>query len=91
MQKETLLPNFVIEAFNQAIAEKYNRGTSTVLQNRVIEIMGSLSPGLLRSEIFEKNYLDIESIYMKNGWIVEYDKPGLDENYEPRFVFKARK
>jgi len=90
-EKETSLPNFVIEAFNKAIVEKYSQGTSTVLQDRVIEIMRSLSPGLLKTEIFEKNYLDVETVYRKNGWDVEYDKPGFDENYEPRFIFKAKK
>jgi hypothetical protein len=90
--REKELPNFVIDSFNKAILEKYNGSEAVVLQDRVIEIMKELCSDLMsREEIFSKRYLDVEDIYRKNGWIVEYDKPGFNESYPATFKFKKKK
>ena len=40
--------------------------------------------------IWENRWLNVEDEYRKNGWEVEYDKPGLDEIYPARFIFKPK-
>jgi hypothetical protein len=40
--------------------------------------------------IWENKWLDVEDEYRKNGWEVEYDKPGLGESYPARFIFKPK-
>jgi len=31
-----------------------------------------------------------EEIYKKQGWVVEYDQPGWDENYDSFYKFKMK-
>jgi hypothetical protein len=40
--------------------------------------------------MFNKHWFDIEDIYRKAGWAVEFDKPGYNESYESFFVFKKK-
>jgi hypothetical protein len=88
---EMEIPEFVFEAFNKAIIEKYDGNKASVLQNRVIELIIYFSEGIATRElIFSEGLLNIEDIYRKNGWSVEYDKPGFDETYEARFIFKKK-
>jgi hypothetical protein len=47
--------------------------------------------GLNRNEIFKKGWLDVEEIYGKAGWKVEYDKPGYNEDYAAHFIFTNRR
>jgi hypothetical protein len=46
--------------------------------------------GLKETVIFDKHYLDVEDIYRGVGWIVEYDRPGYSEGYEPYFTFRKK-
>ena len=32
----------------------------------------------------------IEPLYREKGWNVEYDKPGYNEFYKARFIFKKK-
>jgi hypothetical protein len=31
--------------------------------------------------------MDVEDVYQKAGWEVEFDKPGYNEDYEANFKF----
>lgn len=87
--REKVFPDFVIEAFNTLIAKNLSGGESTVVQNDVInEILKRGLEGLTRQQIFDNRYLDVEDIYTKQGWKVEYDKPGWDESYPAQFIFR---
>ena len=44
----------------------------------------------LESLIFKCNWLDVEEIFRKAGWIVEYDKPGYNESYAATFNFRKK-
>ena len=46
--------------------------------------------GLKRQDIFDNHWLDVEDLYRKNGWKVDYDKPGYNESYNAYFVFSAK-
>jgi len=89
-KKQETLPDGVIEAFNEAIAENWDGRSSTVLQKHVVtKIAKKLKVG--PAKIFDKGYLDVESIFRKAGWDVEYDKPAYNEDYEASFKFRKKR
>jgi hypothetical protein len=70
--KNSKIPDKVISAFNEVIAKHFNGTYSTFTQDEVVDKI----EGLLdcrRDFIFEAGYLDVEQIYQKQGWDVEYD------------------
>lgn len=76
----------VIQVFNELI-QKYWDGTQARFKQDeavglITERMGQ-KPGFL----FENKYLDIEHLYRRAGWKVEYDKPGYNESYPATFTF----
>lgn len=91
-KKLEILPEQVIEAFNESIIENYDPNTRSarVIQDEIVKkIISKLE--IERHIVFEKGYLDIEDIYRKAGWKVEYDKPGYNETYKAYFVFTKDK
>lgn len=90
--KSRIIPDFVIEAFNNKIVQSIDsRNYAKVLQNSVIgEIMycaNERNIDVSREEIFAKGWLDVEQLFRDNGWTVSYDKPGYNEFYEAYFEF----
>lgn len=89
------LPDYVIEATNQLIKEKYVGAQFTIKQeelvNKIIECAAKLDIVITSHEIYNKHYLDIENVYIKEGWSVEYDKPGYNESYSAFYKFKPKK
>jgi hypothetical protein len=83
------LPDVVIETFNQLIAENDVGGHSVITQKEIVALL--VNKGLNKAQIFKNGWLDIEDIYRKAGWKVEYDKPGYNEDYDAFFTFSAKK
>lgn len=91
-QKAAMLPDFVVVAANEMIAQTWKGSSAHFTQESLIErILSSAPEGVTRGELFGKHYLDIEDIYREVGWIVEYDKPGYNESYEANFTFRKKK
>ncbi len=88
-KKLSSIPSEAIEAFNELIAQNTGRANIVVKQEEVVALM--VKKGLHREQIFKNGWLDIEDIYRKAGWRVEYDKPGYNEDYEPTFTFRPAK
>ena len=88
-EKLKTMPDGVIESFNELIARNNRGGYSVVGQNEVLSLI--VSKGFNRSEVFANGWLDVEDLYRKAGWIVEYDKPGYNEDYEATFTFRTSK
>lgn len=80
-----VIPEFVIEAVNELINEKYTDGRFIIRQGEIKERIRSKT-----SQDFNYAWLDFESIYRAEGWKVEYDKPGYNENYEAFFAFSPK-
>ncbi len=78
-------PYEVIEAFNELIVE----GRGTVRQSAVVDRIMAKMPDIRRETIFKKGWLNIEGVYTKAGWTVEYDKPGYNEFYEAHWMFTS--
>lgn len=84
-QKEQDFPPEVIEVFNKLIAKYWKNGESVFT---TVVARKEVASALRKAKIpFDSNYLDVEDIYRKNGWKVEYDAPGYNENYEAFFKF----
>lgn len=94
--KAATFPDEVLQAFNELIAENYRDGQSVVLQDAVVDrIVAKLNANLgvkphQRQEVFTRGWLDVEEVYRKAGWIVEYDKLAYNEEYLASFTFTRR-
>ncbi len=93
--KESKIPDYVFAAFNELISENIVHGRAKVNQPKVVERIireaKELGIDLLRSDIYSNGWLDVEDVYRKAGWKVEYDKPGYNESYDAYFVFTGAK
>lgn len=97
--KNKEIPPFVIECFNALIKKEFNGSSARVMQEDVVRsiLAHPATKEILkitrsrRGEIFDRGWLDVESVYHKVGWKVVYDKPAFNEDYEPFFVFTRRR
>lgn len=93
-------PDFVIETFNELIAQNLRGKTARISQeeavNALVAKMLTSASSLdeteekakhFRSEIFKRHYLDVEDNFRDVGWNVYFDKPGYNESYEAYFEF----
>lgn len=74
------------------LAKNYDAYSTVILQHEVITEILRLCPSddITVQTVWENKWLDVEDEYRKNGWEVEYDKPGLGESYPARFIFKPK-
>ena len=87
---QKIIPDWVIQGANDCINEHWNeiKKSSKFTQDSLIEHILKYAPsGVTRETLFDNNWLDIEPIYEKEGWVVSYDKPMYYETYEPNFTF----
>ncbi len=89
--KKDSLPDEVMKAFNELIAEHWDGYVSKFKQKEAIERIIKKLPDLTRQDVFDRNYLDIEDVFEKVGWKVIYDKPAYRETYEPNFEFRKER
>ena len=88
---ENSFPDAVIEAFNRLLKENYRgKGSITIKQKDVVDLIFKLDESLTSSIIYKKNYLNIESLYSKSGWKVQYESPDRDQNFDSYFVFSKK-
>ena len=92
-KKKEALPDEVIEAFNELIAEHWKNKSSSFLQRKVIaRIQQKMGAGVISGqEICDKGYLDVEAIYIKAGWDVKYNSPAYNESYSESFDFSEKR
>ena len=87
-KKISSIPDAVFEVFNELIAKDFNGAYAIVKQKEVVKIL--VDKGLKEKEIYDNHWLDVEEIYRKAGWKVEYDKPAYNESYGAYFEFRPR-
>lgn len=81
------IPDFVIEAVNELIAEKVNdKNYATVLQKHIVDRVKSKT-----DQDFDYAWLDFENIFRDAGWNVNYDKPAYCESYDAYFEFSPKR
>lgn len=84
------VPDAVIKAFNEEIQERWDGNKAVVLQEDVVSRIQGLME-VQRGKIFDKGWLNVESIYEDEGWSVSYEKPAYDETFKAYFSFKKEK
>lgn len=98
--KQQITPDFVLEAFNEMIAQKWDGREAVVHQDDVVKLIRAkmannaavLDPEVRHeNKIYDNNWLDVEPIYRAAGWAVEYDKPAYCETYRAFFTFKRKR
>lgn len=89
-EQNKLIPEEVIEVFNQLIIKNWEEDSAIIKQEDIINILAK--KGYDKGKIFDNNYLDIEDIYRESGWKVEYRKPMFHarENFETYFKFSKK-
>ena len=91
-KKKAQLPPEVLDAFNELIAEHFDGTSSSFEQKEVVSRIRKKFGGKYTSQqLFDRNWLDVEPIYRKEGWKVEYDKPAYCESYEATFEFTKKR
>jgi len=88
-KKIVAFPYAVFEAFNELLVENFDGRDAVITQKEVVDLM--VAKGLDRDEVYKKGWLNVEDVYYKAGWEVEYDRPGWDEDYAAHFTFTAHK
>lgn len=89
---EKHVPDFVIETVNSLLATESSRSGRivTLMQDKIIEeIMKNpaFPDDANRQTIFDKRWLDFETIYKQAGWNVTYETPARDEDFASYFTF----
>lgn len=87
---DKIIPSVVIQAVNNLLKKEFRGSSATILQNEIINEIIRLDGSYTKDMIFDNKMLDFEEIYRKNGWLVEYDKPGYNESYAHKFIFKKK-
>ncbi len=87
------IPDFIINAFNTLIVKNFNPVTKEVIvkQDDVVAMVCD-SEGISRAKIFANHWLDIEKLYMAEGWNVTYCSPSIGEaSFDAYFTFEKQK
>lgn len=81
------IPAQIIRIFNELIVKHWNGSQARFTQEDALELILLKTP-YARSKVFEESWLDIEPLFRKEGWKVEFDKPGYCEDYTGFWVFR---
>lgn len=94
-RKIETIPDAIFEAVNAMIALKWNGSEATFRQDDLLkkyfEISKETDDRATLDKLYDNHQMDFEDAYRREGWKVEYDKPGYNESYEPTFTFKVKK
>ena len=93
LQKE-IIPDYVIASFNELIAKHFrydDREANVTAEEVVLTIIDKSDGTITRKELYDRKFLDIETIFSSVGWKVVYNKPYYDESYAPFYTFSFKK
>ncbi len=88
---EKNLPKEVIDSVNEILSEKYRGSGSVTFKSKEVIAKISAKMELTKETIYEKKYLDFEPLFRKYGWIVRYEQPCRDENFDAYYEFTPKK
>ena len=82
-------PIITVKEIEEFLANRYERFAS---KKAVVYpyIERTVFMDITRDEVLRQKLLDVEPLYRKAGWQVEYDKHAYCENYEPFFIFSKK-
>jgi hypothetical protein len=86
-KKQEALPDFVILAFNELIARKWNGEVATFTRKEATDLIrGKMGNGDDRP--FSPEWLNVEPIYRQEGWKVRVEFPDPTEHYDSYYEFR---
>lgn len=80
----------MIDAANELIAEHWN-GYSACFTLNELCARARAKLNMEAGASFKNGELDIEVVFRKHGWKVEFDKPGFNETYSANWTFTKKK
>lgn len=91
-----IIPDEVLDAFNELITENMNRDQSTFKQKDVLTRIRSKLNDTFGNQytdqvICNSGWLNIEDLYRAAGWKVGYDRPGYNETGDATFNFTTKR
>lgn len=86
-QRINCIPDEVITIFNEMIVENWRGSYAHVDQDAVVTRIAARM-NVERQYVFDRGWIDIEPIFRRVGWKVEYDKPAYYESYGAYFEFR---
>lgn len=94
--KATVIPEAVIEAFNELIAARFTNGEATVKSSEVelLAVRKLKKAGNRHAKaqtLYDNGWMNVEEMYREAGWRVKYDRPGYNESYAATYVFTPHK
>lgn len=85
-QHSATIPEEIFEIVNGFLAERVHNRTIEIEQR---EIAAKLElTDISEAQAISHGWLDFEDVYKKAGWIVNFDKPGFNESYQPIWTFE---
>ena len=88
--KKTSFPPEVLEAVNELIAKNFSGRRSEFLMKDAANLIAS-KMGSPIALVYKEKFLDVEDIYRAEGWLVTFDNPGYNEDYEAKYTFEVPK
>jgi len=95
LRPKHILPE-IIEAVNKFLCERFNGKNSVkITRNELVsDTIGLCSKNekhMTDQILYEKGHLDLESIFEKVGWKVNYESPDRDESFESYYLFTPKR
>lgn len=87
--RENAIPPEVLKVFNDMIVENFDGHSARLDQDDVLERVVQ-NTGVARGLVLSRNWLNVEDIFRRAGWKVEYDKPAYCENYTAYWIFSKK-
>lgn len=83
--KANTIPREVVECINELIALEFTGTKAVVKQKDIIARIKEKYPEFP----FDYKYLNVEELYQSKGWLVFYNKPAYNEDFDSYFVFRT--
>ena len=90
--KNVDIPDVVVEAVNALITKNLKGNEARIVQDDLIKEIMTLNPEMTSTVLYKNNWLDVEPLFEKNGWKVEYNKPRYgDDGFDAYFIFTVKR
>lgn len=83
-RQEEFIPDVVIEVFNELIALNWNDGESRFELKAVRALLEQ------KGSVIKPHWFNIEDIYRKAGWKVDYCRADYTETFPSYYVFSKK-
>lgn len=86
------IPDFVIEAVNNLLKKKYRGCDCTITAKEIISEGRKNQAPNSNLDWYQEKWMDFETIYEKEGWIVKYESPDRGgSDFDSYYTFKPIK